>query len=617
MTMKVCPIDQEAGAVVICDVGKIWFVRDVDKFKVVFERFMRFKVLHEDGLKFSKFTIPLYYEDGIKEKLSNLEGNTWNQADKIWKSVELPRKFYQQEVINDNFSLITVEMPNVQVGSIVEYKYTITSPFFMPVHGWEFQNQMPTLLSFLEVRMIPFYEYTFLHVGRKPDIQKSFRDTEELSLGKNQGGQYGNIKYNEMVYHFGMNNMPATEENPARIDFQLSKIVDLNGVGLKVTDSWEKTIKELLTDDNFGDFIDKSESKAKKLMELDYYKAKEPNDRLYSIVRHVKEKYEWNGIIGKYAPVSVNEFIKERKGNAGAINLFTIGLLRAAGIDAYPVILSSKAINAVKTDYPFLHLYDYVLIAANIDGNQVLADATDPLLADDLIPMRCLNSKGLIVKKNTEEWINCYTDNISSTNTNLIINVPLNNELTKIELAKNATGYDSYLLKSQFMDNKEHIVKYYTDKGYILRSEDITELEADNDDMSYSVTAQLLVPIPSDGQTIRIDPFMNEAPNINPLKEEKRDYPTDFYYEINKSFSSEIILPKGFSVVKLPEDFEISNSLIEMNYKVTNEPGVIRVTAHYKLPKAIYQPIDYAKIKSYFSEIVKRFNEPVILQSGE
>lgn len=135
MTMKVCPIDQQAGAVVICDVGKIWFVRDVDKFKVVFERFMRFKVLHEDGLKFSKFAIPLYYEDGIKEKLSNLEGNTWNQADKIWKSVELPKKFYQQEVINDNYSLITVEIPDVQVGSIVEYKYTITSPFFMPVHG--------------------------------------------------------------------------------------------------------------------------------------------------------------------------------------------------------------------------------------------------------------------------------------------------------------------------------------------------------------------------------------------------------------------------------------------------------------------------------------------------
>ena len=465
--------------------------------------------------------------------------------------------------------------------------------------------------------MIPFYEYTFLHVGRKPDIQKSFQDNEEHSLGKNQGGQYGNIKYNEMVYHFGMNNMPATEENPTRIDFPLSKIVDLNGVGLKVTDSWEKTIKELLTDDKFGDFIDKSESKANKLIELDYYNSREPFDRFYSIVRHVKEKYQWNGIIGKYSPISVNEFLKESKGNSGSINLFTVGLLRAAGIDAYAVILSSKAINAVITDYPYLHLYDYVLIAARIDGNLVFADATDPLLADDLIPMRCLNSRGLIVKKNTEEWVNCYSDIVSSTNTNLIINVPLNNELTKVVLSKNATGYDSYLLRSKFMDNKEQIVKHYTDKGYILRPEDITDLKAEKDDMSYSVTAQLLVPIPTDGQTIKVDPFMNEALNINPLMEETRDYPTDFYYEINKSFTSEIVLPAGFSVVKLPEDFEMSNSLIEMDYKVTNDPGVIRINAHYKLPKAIYQPADYAKIKSYLSEIVKRFNEPVVLQSGE
>lgn len=617
MTMKVCPIDQEAGAVVICDVGKLWFVRDVDKFKVVFERFMRFKILHEDGLENSRFTIPLYYEGAIKEKLSSLEGHTWNLSDKIWKSVELPKKFYQQEVINDNYSLITVEMPAVEVGSIVEYKYTITSPFFMPVHGWEFQNRIPTLLSFLEVRMIPFYEYTFLQVGKKPDIQKSFRDKEEHSIGKNQGMQYGNIKYNEMVYHFGMNNMQATEENPARIDFQLSKIIDLNGVGLKVTDSWDKTIKELLSDDKFGDFIDKSEAKADKLIELDYYASKEPFDRFYSIVRQVKERYRWNGIIGKYAPISVNEFLKEGQGNSGALNLFTIGLLKAAGIDAYPVILSSKAINTVNTDYPFLHLYDYVLIAANIEGNLVLADATDPLLADNLIPLRCLNSKGLIVKKNSEEWVNCYTNDLSSTRTSLVINVPLANELTRAEMTKNATGYDSYLLKSQFKDNKEQIAKYYTDKGYILRIEDITTQDFGKAYEPYTVTAQLLVPIPSDGQTIQIDPFMNEAINVNPLKEEMRDYPTDFYYEVDKSYSSEIIVPTGFSVVKLPENFEMSNSLIEMKYTVTNEPGVIRINAHYKLPKATYQPLDYTKIRSYFQEIVKRFNEPVILQKGE
>lgn len=616
MQMEVCPIDPDANAVIICDIGKIWFAREVDEFQVVVERFMRFKILDDEGVNNRFLKIPLYHEGKIKEKLSGLVANTWNQTDQVWKNTELPKRFYDYEEINDNYDVITVEFPNVRKGSIVEFKYSINSPFFMPIHGWEFQSSLPTLLSFLEVRMIPFYEYTFLHQGRKPDIQKSFKGVEERSIGKNINNQYGNIKFNEMIYHFGMTNMPATQDNPARIDFQLSREIDLNGVPLKLTDTWEKTIKELVSDDNFGDFITRAQSKAKSLIELDYYTPMPADERIYSIVRHVKETYEWNGILGKYAPVSINDFLDSKKGSAGTINLFTIGLLRAADINAFPIILTTKENVSIKTDYPFLHLYDYVLIGIKEGDGIRLTDATEDLLPDDLIPLRCLDTKGLIIERGKEQWITCNTPTKSSTKTSIIVYVPKENELTKVEIDKTADGYDAFLLKQQFHNSKTDIAAFYKNKGYIAEEDNITTRNFDKLYDPYVINAQLVMPVLNDGQSIKIDPFMNEAMNVNPLKEETRDYPTDFYYSLDKEFESEIIIPDGYTISKLPEDFNMSNSLIEINYKVSNEPGKVHVNASYKLPKAVYPPSEYSKIRNYLAEVVKRFNEPIVFQKA-
>lgn len=614
--MDVCPIDENAAAVVIFDIGKTFFARNVDNFEVIHDRFMRIKILSDEGAKYSKITFPLYFEKNVKEKIGGIEANSWNLNGNIWQKTELPPKQYEKVVINDNYMLVTVEIPNVQKGTIVEIHYSINSPFFTPLHGWDFQNEIPTLFSFYEIRMIPFYEYSFLIQGKRPEIQKSFLDKEhEYEIGKNQNEQYGNIKYNEMVYLYGMNNLPANTQNGTRIDFQLTRIVDLNGVSLKVSDTWEKTIKELITDDRFGDFADKATKKADKLMDLNYMLNLDASDRLYTIVRHVKDKYTWNGVFGKYTSLTMNDFLENKKGNAGAINLFTIGLLRAAGIDAYPVLLSTKNNNQVNTDFPFLHLYDYVLIGANINNEFLLTDATEPLLADDQIPMHSINRKGLIIQKNKEQWLNCVTPDSSFTHTSVKISIPENSGSLKVSLSKAADGYDGFLLRNQFKDKKAGLVTYFKDKGYTLQEENLQTDGYRSLGEPYLITADLSWPLNQTDHVISIDPFANEAINQNPLTDVNRNYSTDFYYPINKSFFSEILIPDNYLVSSLPEDFSIKNSLIELNYQVIRDANVVKITADYKLLKATYAPIDYEKIKSYLNEIVKHFNEPVILES--
>jgi len=58
----------------------------------------------------------------------------------------------------------------------------------------------------------------------------------------------------------------------------------------------------------------------------------------------------------------------------------------------------------------------------------------------------------------------------------------------------------------------------------------------------------------------------------------------------------------------------MNNSLFSLNYKTIIEPGLVKISADYELKKAVYQPAENVKLKGYFNEVIRRFNQPVVLR---
>jgi hypothetical protein len=63
----------------------------------------------------------------------------------------------------------------------------------------------------------------------------------------------------------------------------------------------------------------------------------------------------------------------------------------------------------------------------------------------------------------------------------------------------------------------------------------------------------------------------------------------------------------------IPEDFKINNDLFELNYSIKIYNDKFQVIFDYYFKKPVYQSDDYAKIKYYFDEIVKKGNEKIVL----
>jgi hypothetical protein len=318
---------------------------------------------------------------------------------------------------------------------------------------------------------------------------------------------------------------------------------------------------------------------------------------------------------GKYAAKSATKFEKEKYGNVAEINLFIIGLLRAAGIEADPVILSTRGHGKVIYQYPFSHSFNYVAILANIDGALILTDGTESLVLNNRLPVRCINDRGLIVKGKGDEWVNLTTLNPSSVITNIALKV--NEEEIRAVLNRSYTEYEAFNARERFSNDPEKVSKDFLSRNYSVNDSSIAIRNYLKKDLPYQLSCEFSLTPEIIQNKIYVSPFLNEMLDDNPLKQKSRNYPIDMEYPKKKSFNVFVEIPEGYEIEYLPEDQRISNSLFEMSYK--NEVGEknIRVLFSFYFKKSVYSASDYRKIKIYFEELINKGSEKIVFSKPE
>ena len=218
--------DLDAAAVVLFDIGDSRFIRSDDRFEIKFTRTKRIKILSKAGIEESKISILLNVPvKGLKEELVKIEAFTYNEKDdRIFQDVLDPTTVYEERV-NDYWKEVKFTFPNVQVGSVLEYKVEVVSPFIRDLRDWGFQSSLPTLYSKYNVRMIPFYEYSLIAQGLSSfDFQSSVRDKRKKS--------FAGVEYVDMIHTYVKKDIPAFKSEQyiasrnnhiMKLDFPISK----------------------------------------------------------------------------------------------------------------------------------------------------------------------------------------------------------------------------------------------------------------------------------------------------------------------------------------------------------------------------------------------------------
>ena len=152
----------DVGFETIDDFGKNQI--DYSNILVKYECKLRTKILKPDGAKHANIDITYYEGDNFKmannDELKDLNIKVFlkNEKGKVEKKTIDTGSFVKERVDN-NFVVLHVVVPDVQPGSIIEYKYSITSSRPTFLYDWGFQECIPTVHSKCDIDIPAFLQF--------------------------------------------------------------------------------------------------------------------------------------------------------------------------------------------------------------------------------------------------------------------------------------------------------------------------------------------------------------------------------------------------------------------------------------------------------------------------
>ena len=127
---KMHPQDASAPAAILFSKGHTYFTfSDSEGFQLVTEVEMKIKIYTKDGYDWGTKHIQYYSSDNDRETVDVSKAVTYNLVDGSIKKAKLKSEGEFTEQLNKYWKVKKIVMPEVKEGSIVEFRYTIRSPF--------------------------------------------------------------------------------------------------------------------------------------------------------------------------------------------------------------------------------------------------------------------------------------------------------------------------------------------------------------------------------------------------------------------------------------------------------------------------------------------------------
>lgn len=617
--LQVYEKDPEAAALILYDMGDSFFDITPEGLRIRFERRKRIKILKEEGVAYADISIP-YYKDGYgkTEIVSGIQAIAYNSENGELIMSKLGPDDIFEEKTSENWHQKKFAIPNAKVGSIIEFKYKLETPFMYNLPKWYFQDRIPTVLSRYVVRMVPFYEYSFIGQGlTQQDLKGQTTSHHERS--------YAQVKFKDAIYTFEKKDIAGFKDESfitsindhiIKLDFQLAKVNSPRGGTREISTTWPKLVDDLRRRESFGKYIKKSSKLAEKILESKIdLNGMSQEKKAQALINYVKRACRWDGSLGKSASHSPKEFSTQQNGNIGDINLFLVALLRAAGIKATPVISSTRNHGRIDTDYPFEHFFNYTLVLVETDSKTFLTDGTAYLLNYNRIPTRSINSLGLVVDEGEGKWISLQTKGYSLNKKTIRTSIDVENKHAKTSMSIQCTDFEAARLRKQFKNDTDEMESEFENYGF----ESIDLLKTMNYEkvhIPYTLQIEGETSVGFLGETLVINPLLGFPLQKNELTQAERTYPVDFIYAQSDEFVATIGIPENYTVETLPENYTMDNGLAEIFITYEKQEKVIEIKAKYYFKKAVYQPEEYKRVKSYRDMIIQKFNQEIIMKKA-
>ena len=430
MLMTTYEADPKADAVVLCRLTDVEYTVEFNGYIVDYHEKCRIKVLQPGGERFAKVVVPfnknvtganrldsshmslkgLMFDMGsatsavfndaagsmldnslgsyTDESIEDLKATAFNQEGSKVVKTNMKKSDVKTTKLNDTDYQLEFTVPNVKVGTVIEYEYTIHSQLFWQLRDWYAQCDIPVVYAKLDMNIPNYLLFNMEEQGIQRLSCTCTTGTLRYKLESDPLAAASVVNTNHYVC----------------VGRNLAAIPKLDGDYAK---TWDQVDAMILDSDELGKRLNDhsplaDELKAAGIADMEYQR-----QRVEAVCKLVMSKVKWNG---KYAlsPASPAETLKKGEGSNADINLLLIQSLAEVGVTATPVLLRTRDLGMLPYNFPSIRKISTFLVGVILPGgSKAYLDASSPSGSlNDLPSLMLVERARLLQKGHKSQWIN-------------------------------------------------------------------------------------------------------------------------------------------------------------------------------------------------------------------
>ena len=596
--------DPDADAVILFNTCRIQFT---PRFELETFYHKRIKILTEAGKEYANIEIycgdedkiykldaVCYTTDGKKHELD--EDNVFDEETENWKR----KKF---------------SIPGVEIGSVIEYKYQTWSKYFGRLEPWAFQEKDYTKYS--EIMVYLPYGFTYTVIPFNLAYDQFERRDEILRDPYNRNKDCPTFKWI-------VKDMPGIKKEPYMTAFSdyitkiLFQVESYKSVYQHIiyTETWNNLAEDLW--DGYKGKIGQDGG----IEDFTKNFVKGVNDPL-SKIEKIYDYARWeirtigqNELWGKYIEDPKNVF-KSKEGSTNDKNILLINMLKYAGIEAQPLLISTRNHGAINPGWVSIQQFNRIIAHIKLDKKSLYLNC-----GEKYCPMGYLTpeynvelgflideNKGRIIKLNPKSSENRF-------NINTVADLIENGQIT-VHSQIEYQGMNGIMERDR-IDGKD-LDEYLSGKIEKLNSEAVLDSfnYSDVDSLKEPLVLDLYYHIPGfleemDSLSFFTVPLLTgESKNI--FVREKRSFPVDFDYETTLSEKVEIHLADCYQLSELPERLSTYMSSLFFSKIYFTSENTIECNRSFKLKRTRFPVIEYIKLRQVYDIMVNSDQDQIVV----
>jgi len=367
------------------------------------EVMVRLKILTEEGKSLGEIELP----HSRQLRLDNLEGRIV-RLDGSEQALPKDAVFVERRSRSRKAFVTKAAFPNVEVGAILDFKYTFFWDSFYYLEPWFFHDTLPVLHS--EVLYV---------VPNSLGVQVWGKETSSAKIQtEKQQRRQGSF------FKVWMDNLPGLPSEPfsfpqADLSSRFMVIptqLHTSGGSVPLLESWKQVSTLFL--DLYKDFLSgdkKTSAKAKELAAGTGKDRREQARALYEFMRDEIRTIEGDDVWVR--EIKADAVLEEKQGFASEKSLLLYAMLDALKIPARLVWVANRNESRAELDVPNPTAFNGIVVQVELGGSdRISLDPSDRSLGFGRLPPYYESTRAIVVdRKNPESVIlpaNPYSDNM-------------------------------------------------------------------------------------------------------------------------------------------------------------------------------------------------------------